>query len=156
VIRGTPADVGTWPEALAEMPPNLAIRREAESGDGQVVEDFSEDIDAFLAEYNGRVPAPVGMGGEGGMAEPEGSGGTTSAAGTSQGGSVSATGGSNNTGATNSAGQGPDGEAGEPASEMDPDDDGCSCRVAGHAGDSAGGLALLGLAALSLARRRRR
>jgi MYXO-CTERM domain-containing protein len=160
VIRGTPADVGSWPDALAEMPANLAIRREAESGDGNVVEDNSEDIDAFLAEYNGNIPTTVGMGGAGGGAEPEGSGGTsggtTSAGGTNQGGTQSSTGGSNNTGATSSAGEGPDGEAGEPASDMDPDDDGCSCRVAGRAGDSAGGLALLGLAALSLARRRRR
>jgi MYXO-CTERM domain-containing protein len=164
VIRGTPADVGTWPDAFGEMPPNRKIRREAESGDGEVYEDNTDDINAFLADYNEGIPA-VATGGEGGTPGAGASGGTgntgntgntDSGGATNRGGTGSSSGGN---GATSSAaqGQGADaGEASDPANDADADDDGCSCRVAGSGGNSAGGIALLGFAALALARRRRR
>jgi hypothetical protein len=69
VIRGTPEDVGQWPDVVAEQPANYQVLQLARSGEGEVVADNAEAIDGLLANYNESVPSTAGMTGtsEGGM-----------------------------------------------------------------------------------------
>ena len=68
VLRGTAAQVGTWPAELAQLPPNRLIVRAGESGPGKVVEDNSAQINESLTAYNAGLPMPVTEGGAGGVA----------------------------------------------------------------------------------------
>ena len=61
VIRGTAADVGSWPQQLDQQPPNFRVLTMSDSGSGAVAEDNSEEIRAQLASYNETVPVPVAM-----------------------------------------------------------------------------------------------
>ncbi|HEY3500369.1 MAG TPA: DUF2330 domain-containing protein [Polyangiaceae bacterium] len=160
VIRGTPSDVGTWPAELGELPANLRIRQVSDTGEGNLLEDNADDINALLADYNDTVPAPVGSGGEGNQT---GTGGNRSSGGSSNAGrggvgtsGTGTSGSSNGTGGTRNGEAGAEtGEAGEPG-EPSTTDGGCSCKVAGSNADSAGAFAFLGLLGLSVVRRRRR
>lgn len=60
VIRGTADQVGTWPNATADMPSNLLIRRLGESGAGRVIEDNTAEIGRLLAVYNASLPTTPG------------------------------------------------------------------------------------------------
>jgi Uncharacterized protein conserved in bacteria (DUF2330) len=66
-IRGTPEQVGQWPAAVDEQPPNFRVLTLAASGEGAVVADNSGTIDSMLAEYNAGVPTPAGSGESGGF-----------------------------------------------------------------------------------------
>lgn len=61
IIRGTAADVGTWPEQLNDQPPNLRVLALSDTGSGVVAQDNTAEIQAQLASYNEGVPAPVAM-----------------------------------------------------------------------------------------------
>jgi MYXO-CTERM domain-containing protein len=65
VLRGTPATVGQWPDALAEQPANLRVLTLARSGAGRVLEDNSAEIGGQLAMYNASVPASSSSNAEG-------------------------------------------------------------------------------------------
>jgi MYXO-CTERM domain-containing protein len=147
IVRGTAADFGTWPAALADMPPNRKIVRDAESGAGKVVEDKSETINAMLDEYNETVPAPApssgGSSGTGGAGSGGGGqGGTT-------GGSVAA-GGSGAVGGTSTGGVPRGDDTGDGSTDA-----GCACSTSSGGGSSSALAALFGLIALRLRRRRR-
>jgi hypothetical protein len=58
VVRGGPSDLGTWPASFAELPANRRILRLGESGDGQVLEDNSSDIESAIEAYSDDVPVP--------------------------------------------------------------------------------------------------
>jgi len=60
VVRGRAGDVGLWPAAFAEQPPNVAIRALSASGEGAVVADNGETIGDMLASYNAGVPSTSG------------------------------------------------------------------------------------------------
>jgi hypothetical protein len=75
VVRGSAeqAASGTWPDELAELPPNIRILRQSSSGDGRVLEDRSDEINTALDDYNATVPSPRGPGlSGGGCAIPSG------------------------------------------------------------------------------------
>jgi uncharacterized membrane protein YgcG len=101
VVRGLPADVGTWPAALADTPPNFRILRDAESGAGRVLEDNSETINAGLDAYNASLPEPTGSsggsGGVGGSSGTGGVGGSSGSAGSAGRATTNANGGSSAT-----------------------------------------------------------
>jgi MYXO-CTERM domain-containing protein len=111
-VRGTATDANssTWPEALGELPPNIRITRQAGSGDGQVLEDHSEDINTFLDDYNATIPVPepstggTASGATGGTA----SGATGGGAGEGAAGEATDTGGTTNGGGGESQGSTPD------------------------------------------------
>jgi hypothetical protein len=63
VLRGTANDVGTWPEAMASQPPNFRVLELSASGPGAVVDDFSDNIESGLDDYNATVPRAEGSGG---------------------------------------------------------------------------------------------
>jgi hypothetical protein len=110
-VRGT-GSTGTWPDAFGDLPSNLVIKRDGESGDGQILEDNAAAIQAMLDEYNARVPgvaAPnAGAGGNAsgggtGGSRPVGAGGTgpNGTGGNGNGGTSTTTGGtSSNNGGT--------------------------------------------------------
>jgi len=77
VVRGNASNVGTWPTALNDLPPNARIVRTGDSGSGKVVEDNMEPIKTGLATYNASVipTAPSGNG------QPTGTGGSSSGGG---------------------------------------------------------------------------
>jgi hypothetical protein len=82
-IRGTPAQVGQWPSAVSEQPPNFRVLTLATSGDGAVVDDNAAAISAMLADYNDSVPTPSGSANDGGFCDitgPVGAGRSRSAA----------------------------------------------------------------------------
>jgi MYXO-CTERM domain-containing protein len=58
VIRGGPGQLGSWPTDFDGQPANRRILRQSESGDGQVLEDNSADIDSSIGAYNATVPMP--------------------------------------------------------------------------------------------------
>jgi hypothetical protein len=66
-IRGTPEQVGQWPTAVDEQPPNFRVLTLAASGEGEVVADNSGAISSMLADYNAAVPTPAGRGESGGF-----------------------------------------------------------------------------------------
>lgn len=87
MIRGVgSASVGTWPNQLADLPPNRAIVRTGSSGTGKVVEDNADAINDMLTSYNADVDS--GMVAVGGA---PGSAGGSATAGRSAAGSPSAT-----------------------------------------------------------------
>jgi hypothetical protein len=55
VIRGRPEDVGTWPTAVNDQPPNLRVLQLSNSGAGAVLADNRVQIEAQLARYNDSV-----------------------------------------------------------------------------------------------------
>ena len=57
-IRGGPTQIGTWPTDFDGQPANRRILRQSESGEGQVLEDNSADIESSLGDYNATVPRP--------------------------------------------------------------------------------------------------
>jgi hypothetical protein len=81
-IRGTPDQVGQWPSAVSEQPPNLRVLTLASSGDGAVVDDNAAAISAMLSDYNDSVPTPPGSADDGfcDIALPVGAGRSRSAA----------------------------------------------------------------------------
>jgi hypothetical protein len=82
-IRGTPDQVGQWPSAVSDQPPNFRVLTLAASGDGAVVDDNAATIGAMLSDYNASVPRPSGSADDGGfcdIARPIGAGGSRSAA----------------------------------------------------------------------------
>ena len=79
VIRGIGLQVGTWPAALGNLPPNRTIVRAAATGEGKLLEDNSTDIETQLAAYNTTVPATGGAAGTAGTAGTAGSPGTPGA-----------------------------------------------------------------------------
>jgi hypothetical protein len=62
-IRGTADQVGQWPTAVNQQPPNFRVLTLADSGDGAVVADNSGMITSMLADYNADVPRPPGSAG---------------------------------------------------------------------------------------------
>lgn len=145
VVRGTAeqAATQTWPSELDELPPNIRITRAASSGDGRLLEDSSEDINALLDDYNAGVPVPEP--GTGGTA-----GGTT---GGSDAGGASGAGGGEEGGAPGNEGGGGEATGREPGSVRG--SGGCTLSVA-SGGRDLWGAALLGLAAYVVRRRTRR
>jgi hypothetical protein len=65
VIRGRPEDVGTWPSAVNDQPPNLRVLQLSNSGAGVVLADNKTLIEAQLTQYNDSImsAAPMGTGG---------------------------------------------------------------------------------------------
>ncbi len=63
VLRGTADDVGIWPTAMASQPPNFRVLELSASGPGAVVDDFSDNIESGLDDYNATVPRAEGSGG---------------------------------------------------------------------------------------------
>jgi hypothetical protein len=61
-IRGTADQVGQWPAAVDEQPPNFRVLTLAAAGEGAVVADNSGTISSMLADYNAGVPTPAGSG----------------------------------------------------------------------------------------------
>ncbi len=151
VVRGTGATVGTWPAEFADQPPNRTILRLGESGEGKVIEDNGDEIDAAIDAYNGTLPDPTGEAGAPGTGgSTAGTGGSSGGSGgtTSSGGSVSKGGSSgSSTGGSSTGGAGTDVVAG-------PSGDGCSCRTTSRGGSS--GWLAAALALVAVARRRRR
>jgi hypothetical protein len=101
VVRGVGSQ-GTWPVELGELPSNLLIKREGESGDGQVLEDNGAVIQTMLDDYNANIPTVVapnggsggdGSGGSAGGGRQAGSSGNSGSNGVGTGGTSSATGG---------------------------------------------------------------
>ncbi len=66
-IRGTAQNVGQWPSAVSEQPPNLRVLTLATSGEGAVVADNSELINSMLADYNDGIPTSRELGDSGGF-----------------------------------------------------------------------------------------
>jgi hypothetical protein len=66
-VRGTPEQLGQWPDAIAEQPANFRVLTLAAAGEGAVVADNSEAIRRLLAEYNGEVPTSRELGDSGGL-----------------------------------------------------------------------------------------
>jgi hypothetical protein len=58
VVRGGPADIGTWPTAFDSQSANRRILRQGATGNGQVLEDHTADIVSSVAEYSASVPTP--------------------------------------------------------------------------------------------------
>jgi MYXO-CTERM domain-containing protein len=128
-VRGLPADVGTWPAELADTPPNFRILRDAESGAGRVLEDNSESISAGLDAYNASVPGPAGS--SGGSSGVGGTGGSGDPGGSAGRGTTSTSGGSS-------------------AAASD-----SSCTIGARGSGEGLGWTAIGLALLTLKRRRR-
>ncbi|MEP7052015.1 MAG: DUF2330 domain-containing protein [Pseudomonadota bacterium] len=80
VLRGSAAQVGTWPQELAQLPPNRLIVRAGQSGPGRVIEDNSGQIKEALAAYNAGLPMPVAEGGSGGAPDGAAEGGVLNGA----------------------------------------------------------------------------
>ncbi len=57
VIRGTAADVGSWPSAVDAQPANLRVLTLSDTGVGVVDKDNSAQINQMLAAYNASVPS---------------------------------------------------------------------------------------------------
>jgi hypothetical protein len=70
VVRGTARDVGTWPAAAAEQPPNFRVLKLATEGAGVVVQDNSTAIASALESYNAGVPGRGSASGAGGIGSP--------------------------------------------------------------------------------------
>lgn len=60
VIRGRPEDVGSWPTAVNDQPPNLRVLQLSNVGAGVVLADNQAKIQAGLAAYNDTLPATPG------------------------------------------------------------------------------------------------
>ncbi len=56
VVRGTAADVGSWPSAVDAQPANLRVLQLSDTGAGVVDKDNSTQINAMLEAYNASVP----------------------------------------------------------------------------------------------------
>jgi hypothetical protein len=156
VVRGLPGTVGTWPAELADTPPNFRILREAESGEGRVLEDNSEAINARLDEYNDSLPVPTGSsGGSGGVAGNGGSGGlggVGNTGGSGESGESGESGGSSGSGG--SAGRGTSGTSGTSGGRP-PALKESSCSVGALRGQEGLGWTAFGLGLLAFKRRRR-
>ncbi len=74
VIRGGPTQIGTWPTDFNGQPANRRILRQSESGEGQVLEDNSADIESALGDYNATVPKPPETASDGGCSVARGAG----------------------------------------------------------------------------------
>jgi len=133
VLRGSGAQVSTWPMELAQLPPNRRIMRAGLSGPGKVLEDNSGEIKEALAAYNAGLPMPVAEGGSGGTPDNVAQGGTSNSA----AGDTSAEGGDHST----------------PSSSASSDSGGCN--IAGG-GDPASAFVAASALALALLRRRKR
>jgi hypothetical protein len=57
-IRGAANDVGSWPGAVDDQPPNFRVLTLAAAGEGAVVTDNAEVISDMLATYNAGIPGP--------------------------------------------------------------------------------------------------
>jgi len=95
VVRGGPAQIGTWPDFISTGPANRRILRQAESGSGKMLEDNTSQIVAAVASYSAALPkpeprAPVsgGTGGTGGTASMSGGGQPVAAGATTSSGST--------------------------------------------------------------------
>jgi hypothetical protein len=77
-IRGTSNQVGQWPDAVNQQPPNFRVLTLAASGEGAVLDDNAEAIGAMLADYNASVPTPTGSADGGGFCAVSAPGGTGS------------------------------------------------------------------------------
>jgi hypothetical protein len=93
VVRGTAAQVGTWPNELSALAPNRRIVRTGASGPGKVVEDNSNAIGDGLATYNSNLPISD-VGGAGGTSSGGGSSGSSGTNSISGSGGKSSIGGS--------------------------------------------------------------
>ena len=64
VVRGTAAQVGTWPTDLNTLPPSQRILQAGKSGAGKVLEDNASVTSSGLSAYNAKVTgAPGGANG---------------------------------------------------------------------------------------------
>jgi hypothetical protein len=61
VVRGTPQDVGSWPNAFNDQPPNRRVLQLSSSGAGTVLADNSAKIGTQLVQYNDSVMSGVPM-----------------------------------------------------------------------------------------------
>jgi hypothetical protein len=61
VVRGTPQDVGSWPNAFNDQPPNRRVLQLSSSGAGTVLADNSAAIGTQLVQYNDSVMSGVPM-----------------------------------------------------------------------------------------------
>ena len=152
VIRGVGPQIGTWPAALGNLPPNRTIVRAAASGEGKVLEDNSGDIQAQLAAYNAGM-STGGAAGSAGTAGSPGTAGMTDIAGT-PGTSTAGTAGSSTapTGGPNAAGM-PGHDTTVMAAPASARGGGCSVAGRGQPLFAFFGVSMLGAL---LARRRRR
>jgi hypothetical protein len=71
-IRGTPDTVGTWPDAVSDQPANFRVLTLSTTGEGALLADNAEIINADLSSYNAGVPG--GDGALGSMLDNDGSG----------------------------------------------------------------------------------
>jgi Uncharacterized protein conserved in bacteria (DUF2330) len=60
-IRGTADSVGAWPDAISTQPANFRVLSLSTTGDGAVLADNTEVINAGLASYNAGVLSPDGV-----------------------------------------------------------------------------------------------
>lgn len=56
VIRGSANSIGNWPSAVSKQAANFRILRMSTSGQGDVLENNEESINAALSDYNATVP----------------------------------------------------------------------------------------------------
>jgi MYXO-CTERM domain-containing protein len=139
VVRGAANQAGTWPD-FTDQPANYRILRQAETGDGRVVEDNAATIEEMLDAYNETIPDP-----------PTGSGGSTSTGGSTSVGGVIGSGGSSRGGSTSNGGSIGNGGTNENRLNNGGSSD-SGCNIAGGSGSS---LPWAALALALLARRRR-
>jgi hypothetical protein len=78
VVRGRPEDVGTWPNAANDQPPNLRVLQLSNVGAGVVLADNRVQIETQLTAYNDSVlTGAAGAAGAAGSAGAGGAGGDT-------------------------------------------------------------------------------
>ncbi|HWO10472.1 MAG TPA: hypothetical protein VNN80_13365, partial [Polyangiaceae bacterium] len=77
-IRGSAADVGSWPGAVAAQPPNLRVLSLSSSGEGAVLADNTATIVQMLDTYNAGIPSPDGHASGGLCSLPPGARSSTS------------------------------------------------------------------------------
>jgi hypothetical protein len=80
IVRGRPEDVGTWPDAANDQPPNLRVLQLSNVGAGVVLADNRTQIDAQLTQYNDSVmTGAAGAAGSAGVGGSAGAGGSAAA-----------------------------------------------------------------------------
>jgi hypothetical protein len=71
VIRGTPATLNQWPDAVSAQPANFRVLTLSNSGAGRVVDDNADEINTQLATYNESLPGSAASAERGGFCSLE-------------------------------------------------------------------------------------
>jgi RNAse (barnase) inhibitor barstar len=66
VVRGTSAQVGSWPSDLSSLPSNQRVLQAAQTGAGKVIEDNTSVTALALTSYNAQVPGAPASSASGG------------------------------------------------------------------------------------------